>query len=51
MGTAAMIALSLPGGMALLTGQRSLIQFLDPSGDPESPARLAQEILEAYGDR
>lgn len=51
MPTAAMIALSLPGGMALATCHRSLMQVCEPSGDPDSAERLAQEILEACHER
>ena len=51
MGTAAMIALSLPGGLALALGRRSMMQTLEPGPDPESAERLAQEILEASHER
>ena len=51
MPTAAMIALILPGGLALALGRRSLMQILEPGPDPDSAERLAQEILEAQGER
>lgn len=46
-----MLALSLPGGMALAMGRRSLMQTLEPGPDPDSASRLAQELLEAADER
>lgn len=51
MPSAAMIALLLPGGMALALGQRSLSQLCQPGPDPESAWRIVQEILEAAHER
>lgn len=51
MPTAAMLALMLPGGLALAMGHRSIMQAIEPGPDPESAERLAQELMEAFHER
>lgn len=51
MGTAVLIALTLPGGMDLAMGRRSVMQILEPGPDPDSAERLGQELMEAHGER
>lgn len=51
MPTAAMLALTLPGGMDLAMGRRSMMQILEPGPDPDSAERLAQELMEACHER
>jgi hypothetical protein len=38
---------TLPAGHELLTGQRTLAQLSEPGFDPDDPARLLQEAMEA----
>ncbi len=44
--SAASLALTLPGGLAVALGEKTLGQFVEPSGDPESARRLVQELLD-----
>jgi len=46
--SAATLALILPGGLAQAQGRRSMAQLIEPGPDPESAARLLQEILEEF---
>lgn len=48
MPSAAVLALQIPGGMAQALGLRSLRQFIEPSGDPDSAERLVQALIEEY---
>jgi len=41
------LLLSIPGGVAVAQGLRSLGQFVEPSSDPESAGRYLLEILTA----
>ena len=49
--TAAILALQLSGGLAQALGLRSMPQFIEPSGDPDSAERLVQELVEEYEPR
>lgn len=42
------LLLQIPGGMAQAFGRRSLKQFLEPSGDPDSAERLVQALIEEF---
>ena len=40
------LLLHLPGGFAVAQGIKSLRQFVEPSGDPESAQRYLLELIE-----
>ena len=46
--SAVALALQIPGGMAQALGLRSMRQFMEPSGDPDSAERLVQELIEEF---
>ncbi len=45
MPSAVPLLLSLPGGIAVAQGLRSLGQFVEPSGDPDSVQRYLLELI------
>jgi hypothetical protein len=40
------LLLQIPGGLAVAQGIKSLRQFVEPSGDPESAQRNLLELIE-----
>lgn len=48
MPSAIVLSLQMPGGLAQAMGSRSMKQFIELSGDPDSAQRLVQELIEEY---